>query len=75
MTVEDFDQPGKAGADYFAYYLASGMRVWSGKLPAGDIRLRVRVTLPRRPEGMPERCEVKLGPYVIEGPIDGEWST
>jgi hypothetical protein len=62
----------------FAYYLnpgpGDGTHAWDRTLPAGIIRLRIRVALKSAPLE-PERFRLRLGPYVIEGPIDGAWPT
>jgi hypothetical protein len=62
----------------FGYYLnpgpGNGTHAWDRTLPAGKIRLRIRVALKSAPVE-PERFRLRLGPYVIEGPIDGVWPT
>jgi hypothetical protein len=61
-----------------AYYLnpgpENGTHVWDRTLPAGTVRLRIRVALKKAPVE-PERFRLRLGPYVIEGRIDGAWPT
>jgi hypothetical protein len=59
----------------FAYYLNPGRtHAWDRTLPAGTIRLRIRLALKSAPLE-PERFRLRLGPYVIEGPIAGSWPT
>jgi hypothetical protein len=62
----------------FGYYLnpgpGNGTHAWDGTLPAGKIRLRIRVALNSVPLE-PERFRLRLGPYLIEGPVDGAWPT
>jgi hypothetical protein len=64
----------------WAYYLfpisasANSNRQWDGTLPAGRVRLRVRVALVEAPIA-PVRFKLTLGQYVIEGPVDGGWPT
>jgi hypothetical protein len=62
----------------FGYYLnpgpGSGTHAWDRTLPAGKIRLRIRVAM-KSASVEPERFRLRLGPYVIEGPIDGAWPT
>jgi hypothetical protein len=65
--------PGKS-----AYYLnpgpGDGTHPWDGTLPAGKIRLRIRVALKSAPLE-PDRFRLRLGPHLIEGPVDGAWPT
>jgi hypothetical protein len=78
INVEDFDEPRGASEDIVPYYMHTspigGTRPWNGTLPAGMIRLRVRVALADDPIG-PLRCRLTVGPYVIEGPITTTWAT
>ena len=50
---------------------------WNGTLPAGVVRLHVRVALTRQdnPQANPGRCTLTIGPYAIDGPVDGAWGT
>jgi hypothetical protein len=69
--------PARAGQEgIFAYYLnpGHGTRAWDRTLPAGTIRLRIRLALKSAPLE-PERFRLRLGPYVIEGSIAGSWPT
>ena len=56
----------------FGYYLnpgpGNGTHAWDRTLPAGKIRLRIRGALKAAPVE-PERFRLRLGPYVIEGPV------
>ncbi len=67
---------GQEGID--AYYRnpgpGNGTHAWDGTLPAGTIRLRIRLALKSAPSE-PERFRLRLGPYVVEGPVDGAWPT
>jgi hypothetical protein len=78
IKVEEFDETRIPTDGVFAYYLNPGRspntRTWNGTLPAGKIRLRVRVVLESGP-GAPVICKVTVGHYVIEGPEQGEWPT
>ena len=80
VEVEVFDRPRVATEGLFAYYLnpisasANSTRPWDGALPAGRIRLRVRVALVEAPIA-PVRFKLTLGQYVIEGPVDCNWPT
>jgi hypothetical protein len=78
VMVEKFDETRIPTEGVFAYYLNPGRspntRPWNGTLPAGKIRLRVRVALESGP-GAPVICKVTVGPHVIEGPEQGEWPT
>ena len=76
--VEIFGEPHFAGEGYGEYYLdtrpAGTTRPWNGTLPAGEIRLRVQAELTNK-ASHPEHCRVKVGPYVIEGPVNmGPWA-
>jgi hypothetical protein len=78
VNVEVFDEPRVATEGLFAYYLnttsASATHPWDGTLPAGRIRLRVRVALVEFPVA-PVRFKLTIERYVIEGPVDGSWPT
>jgi hypothetical protein len=78
VKVEVFEEARVASEGLFAYYLntasASATHPWDGTLPAGRIRLRVRVALVEFPVA-PVRFKLKIGRYVIEGPVDGSWPT
>ena len=80
VEVEVFDRPRVATEGLFAYYLnpisasANSTQPWNGTLPAGRIRIRVRVELGEAPIA-PVRFKLTLGHYVIEGPVDGGWPT
>jgi hypothetical protein len=84
MRVERFTRSGSAGdpasgLGWAAYYLNTDAAhpdgEWDGVLPAGDVRLRIRVALPRDPGAIGGRCRVRLGIYDIDGPSDAEWPT
>ena len=79
FEAEPFTQAraGQQGID--AYYRnlgpGNGTHAWDGTLPAGTIRLRIRVALKTAPL-VPEQFRLRLGPYVIQGPINGgSWPT
>jgi hypothetical protein len=77
VKVEEFDESRIATEGEFAYYLNTksvGTRRWNGTLPAGKIRLRIRVALIKAPIA-PVRFRLTIGRYVIEGPVDGAWPT
>ncbi len=80
VAVERFVRTGVATGASFAYYLnddaVDRASPWDGSLPAGDVRLRIRVALPRDPgDDFPGKCRVAIGPYLLEGPVDGIWPT
>lgn len=76
VTIEEFrDHPRSASEGSFAYYLNPAGAPWDGTLPAGTIRLRVRVALAEEPTDLMVRFRVSLGPFVVEGAVDGEWPT
>jgi hypothetical protein len=78
VKVEEFDEPRTVNEGKFAYYLntasGSGTHSWNGTLPAGRIRLRIRVALADAPIA-PVRFRLKIGRRVIEGLVDGSWPT
>jgi hypothetical protein len=75
VVVEEFDRARSGTEGEAAYYLnPGGARAWNGTLPAGRIRLRVRVALPERPIA-PVRFQLTLGRQMIEGPVNAEWPT
>jgi len=76
VQVEEFDRTRIPTEGIDAYYLnPGGTRPWDGTLPAGKIRLRIRVALPEDP-GMAVRFRLKIGQYLIEGPVNGGgWDT
>ncbi len=77
VKVEEFDDYSSATQnDLFAHYMdGAKTRPWDGTLPAGIIRLRVRVALVDDPMAYPGRCRLTVGPYVIEGSLNGSWPT
>jgi hypothetical protein len=80
LSVERFTRRDASTGAYFAYYLnddaVDQSGPWDGTLPAGDIRLRIRVALVRDPGGdIPGRCRLQVGPYRIGGRVDGRWPT
>jgi hypothetical protein len=79
VKVEEFDAlPHPAIDGLFAYYLdtaSSANHPWNGTLPAGRIRLRIRVALVDAPIAPPVRFKLMIGGHVIEGPVDGDWPT
>jgi len=76
VEVADFYRPPRDETDgQFAYYLDGGStRLWNATLPAGMIRLRVRAALVDGPIA-PTKCKLTVGPYVIEGRVNGSWPT
>ena len=76
VAVEEFDRARIPAEGIDAYYLnPGGTRPWNGTLPAGKIRLRIKVALPEDP-GMPVRFRLRIGQYIIEGPVNGGgWDT
>jgi hypothetical protein len=45
------------------------LRVWNGTLPKGTIRLCVRAAFIKAPDFV-TRFRLKIGPYIIQGPVD-----
>lgn len=74
VSVEEFTAQRNPNEGLFAYYLKPGGLAWKGTLPSGTIQLRVRVALERRPNS-PIRFRLAVGPYTVEGPINGRWPT
>ena len=80
ISAEVFDEPFVAGETNMAFYLNTDRRghthPWDETLPIGMVHLRVRVALAMQSSlPMPKACRVKIGPYMVEGPIDGTWPT
>ena len=75
IAIEVFDPPRRSAEGAFAYYLDSPARPWDGTLPSGTVRLRVRVAISERPMGFIVLFRLSLGPFVVEGPVNGEWAT
>jgi hypothetical protein len=79
ISVEVFDEPYVAGDGNFAYYLDTNprgrTRSWNRTLPGGMIHLRVHVALATQDFLDFVRCRVTVGPYKVEGPVDGTWPT
>lgn len=77
ISVEEFDAPPRDEKDgQFAYYIHNTeTRPWNGMLPAGTIRLRIRVSLDKDPRAELGRCRVTISEYKIEGPVSGTWAT
>jgi hypothetical protein len=76
VKVEQFNGT-LASKDPFAYFnptYGDGSRPWNGAIPAGRIRLRVRVALLDEPIA-PVSFRIVVGRYVIEGPVNGAWGT
>jgi len=72
IATEEFVRIRSNEAD-MAYYLnPEGARPWNGTLPAGTIRLRVRVALTEAPQ-LPVRFRLVLGDIVFEGAVNGMW--
>ena len=76
VAVEEFDRERIPAEGIDAYYLnPGGTRPWNGTLPAGKIRLRIKVALPEDP-GMAVTFRFKIGKYIIKGPVNGGgWDT
>ena len=77
VEIDVFEEHRVATEGLFAYYLnttSNPTRPWDGTLPAGRIRLRVRVALVAVPVD-PVRFKLTIGRYVIEGLVDGSWAT
>jgi hypothetical protein len=75
INVDNFDEPGVFKGDeefYFGTNPSGGTRPWNGALPAGRIRLRIHASLVEAP-GHAVRCKLKIGDYVVEGPVNGLW--
>ncbi len=77
VKVEIFGEPHLPHESYGEYYLdtnpAGATRPWTGVLPLGHVHLRIQPEVSNLPS--PERCRVKVGPYVIEGPVSfGPWA-
>jgi hypothetical protein len=74
VSVERFDRTHGDREGQFAYFLKpDDTTPWDGVLPPGTIRLRVKAEIP--PNTEPWRFGFTLGPYVIEGGINGSWPT
>jgi hypothetical protein len=75
--VEEFNRVRLPTQNDGAYYMnPGGTRPWNGILPAGTIRLRVRVALVKEPVFFNRgRFRLTIGSYVIEGPVNAEWPT
>lgn len=77
IEIDVFEEHRVATEGLFAYYLnttSNATRPWEGTLPAGRIRLRVRIALVAAPVD-PVRFKLTIGRYVIEGLVDGSWAT
>jgi hypothetical protein len=78
IKVEEFDEPHDTNEGIMAYYLNTKTngrtRLWNGVLPAGKIRLRIRVAFAEAPQA-PVRFRLTIGRQVVEGPVDGAWAT
>lgn len=75
VSVEVFERQRSAAEGSAAFFLNSGDTTpWNGTLPAGKIRLRVKVALPSQPYA-PQRYALTFGPYSIAGPCDVTWPT
>ena len=64
----------------FAVFLNPEGAPFTGTIPPGRTRLRVRFSLDRDPAALPALCHLELGgfgatPLVIEGNVDGSWPT
>jgi hypothetical protein len=73
------EAPGTA-LGIFAVYLNPDGTPFTGSLPTGRTRLRVRFSLDHGPSAMPARCRIRLGgvgssPLVVEGTVNGSWPT
>ena len=75
VKVEKFNDYSVTTANWrFAHYLDSPKTSpWDGTLRTGRMRLRVRVALVDEPGGVAGRCRLSVGPYTIEGPLNGSW--
>ena len=74
------DAPPDPSLGIFAVYLNPEGAPFTGTVPPGRTRLRVRFSLDRDPVALPARCRLELGglgatPLVIEGNVDGSWPT
>lgn len=75
VEVEEFNRPRIPTEGIAAYYLNNGgTRLWNGTLPAGRIRLRIKVALREVPV-FPFRIRLKIGQYIIEVPVNCGWPT
>jgi hypothetical protein len=76
VEVGEFVRTRVATEGEAAYYLnPGGTNPWTGILPAGKIRLCIKVALFKEPIA-PVRFRLKIGPYIIEGPVNGgAWPT
>jgi hypothetical protein len=78
FEAEPFTRARAGNLGSVAYYLnpgpGGGTHAWDGTLPAGTIRLRIRVALQGVPN-LPDRFRIQVGTYVIEGRVDASWPT
>jgi hypothetical protein len=77
VSIEVFNRPHVATEGAYAYYLnPGGTRPWKGTVPVGKIRLRIKVALTEPDmQSFPVGFRLKIGQYLIEGPVDCEWPT
>jgi hypothetical protein len=76
VSVEVFDRVHVQSEGSATYYLnTGGTTPWNGILPARAIRLRFRADFSASPDEDYTRFRIKIGPYVIEGPVTGIWAS
>ena len=74
VSVEVFDRVHVPSEGRATYYLnTGGTTPWDGTLPSGAIRLRFRADFSASSVDFYTRFRIKIGPYLIEGPVDGMW--
>jgi hypothetical protein len=75
VRIEEFSRP-ISGEGEAAYYLnEGGTRPWDGKLPAGKIRLRIRMALDQQKHPPATRFRLTFGGHVLEGSVNARWPT
>lgn len=79
VELERFARVPSSAEGELAYFLnPGGTTPWDGTLPAGRIRLRIRIALQEQ-RADPRVCRVRLAdpsaPIVVERDVDGSWPT
>jgi len=76
VRINEFNRPRTANEGEAAYYLnEGGTPSWDGKVPAGKIRLWIRVALDQQKHVPATRFRLTFGGRVVEGPVNVRWPT